>query len=150
MNIEVILTENDAKLGKRGEIVKVSQGFANNFLLPHGKAKLATPDNLKSFKAEKEKQAKEEERLLEAAKLKAEKIQGVSLTLEVSVGEAEKMFGSVTSHEITEALKNKGIVIEKKELHLEHPIKQLGNFQIPVKLHPEVTASLKLWVVKKK
>lgn len=150
MNIEVVLTENDPKLGKRGEVVKVSHGFAHNFLIPNGKAKLATAGNLKSFQDEKAREAKEEEKSLAEAESNALKIKNISLTLEVSVGEAEKMFGSVTTHEIAEALKSKGVSVEKKSILLDHPIKQLGAFQVPIKLHPKVNATLKLWVVKKK
>ena len=150
MNIEVVLTQNDPKLGKRGEVVKVSHGFAHNFLIPNGKAKLATSGNLKSFQEEKIREAKDEEKFLLEAQSLAAKIKETSLTLEVSVGEAEKMFGSVTTHEIAEALKAKGILLEKKSVFLEHPIKQLGTFQVPIKLHPKVNVELKVWVVKKK
>ena len=149
MDIQVVLTENDPKLGKRGQVVKVSSGFAQNFLIPHNKAKLATPANLKSFEQEKARTAKEEAERLAQAKEQAARLSSVQLRLEVSVGEGDKLFGSVTSQDIVDALSNQGIALDRKKLHLEEPIKRLGGYHLPVKLHPEVSADLKLEVVKK-
>ena len=150
MNIEVVLTENDPKLGKRGQVVKVSSGYAQNFLFPHKKAKPATPANLKGFEEQKAREAKEEAAAIQKARTLAEKISSASVTVEVLTGDGEKLYGAVTTQDIVETLSKQGIVLEKKDIHLEEPIKKLGAFQIPVKLHREVTVALKLWVVKKK
>ena len=149
MDIQVVLTENDPKLGKRGQVVKVSPGYAQNFLFPHNKAKLATPANLKSFEQEKAKNAKEEaERLVQARELAA-RLSAQPLELGASTGDGDKLFGSVTSQDIVEALSKRGITLDRKKIHLEEPIKRLGSYQVPVKLHPEVTVQLQLNVVKK-
>ncbi len=149
MNIEVVLTETDPKLGKRGQVVKVSPGFAQNFLFPQKKAKPATPANLKSFEEEKTRASKEETERLEEAKKLAARISSVPLQLEVTVGEGEKLFGSVTSQHIVEALSKQGISIDRKKIHLEEPIKHLGSYRIPVKLHAETLVDLKVDIVKK-
>ena len=150
MNIEVVLTENDPKLGKRGQVIKVSSGYAQNFLFPHKKAKPATAANLKSFEEQKARQTKEEAAVLEKAREQAAKITAASITIEVLTGEGEKLYGAVTAQDIAEALARQGIVLEKKDIHLEEPIKKLGAYQIPVKLHRDAPATLKLWVVGKK
>lgn len=147
--IQVILIENDPKLGKRGQVIKVSLGFAQNFLFPQKKAKPATPANLKLFEDEKARSTQEEAEHLLKAKEQAARVSSVHLRLEVSVGEGDKLFGSVTSQDIVEALSNQGITLDRKKLHLEEPIKRLGSYRIPFKVHPEVTADLKLDVVKK-
>lgn len=149
-NIDVILIQDDPKLGKRGEIVKVSSGFANNFLIPNHKAKLATPANLKSFQAEKERQQKEAAQNLAKARQLADKVKQTSLTVEVLTGEDEKLYGAVTTHEILRELATKSISVEKKDIHLEEPIRKLGAYEVVIKLHPEVSTKLKVWVVKKK
>ena len=149
-HIEVVLTGNDPKLGKRGEVVKVSQGYAQNFLFPHKKAMPATASNLKNFEAEKEKAAREQAERLAASRELSRKIGATSVVLQVLTGEADKLYGAVTSQDIHEALLRSGISIDKKSIHLEEPIKKLGNFEIQVKLHPEVSAALKIQITKKK
>lgn|SRR3989338_4652642 len=152
MNIEVILTVDDPKLGKRGQIVKVSPGFAQNYLLPGGKARLATPATIKCFQAEQSRREKKTIEALDAAKELAARIEKASVTLEVSTGggDQEKMFGAVTAQDIQQSLAAQGIAVEKKQIHLEEPIKKLGAYQVPVKPHHDVTCALKVWVVKKK
>ncbi len=150
MDIEVVLTEADPKLGQRGEVVKVSRGFALNFLLPHKKALVATPANLKQFEEVKARQAKAAVEIKAKAQEVARKIEALSLTIEVLVGDGQKLYGAVTSQEIQQALTLQGIAIDKKSLLLEEPIRKLGAYQVTVKLHPEVTAKLKVWVVQKK
>lgn len=150
MNIEVVLTENDPKLGQRGQVVKVSSGFAHNFLIPNNKAKLATASNLKSFDEEKTKRVREEAELKARAAETAQKISTGSLTLEVLAGEADKLFGAVTTQDIQQGLLKQGITVDKKSVHLEEPIKKLGAYTVTIKLHSEIQAQLKLWVVKKK
>ena len=150
MTIEVVLTQDDAKLGRRGQVVKVSQGFAHNFLFPHQKAKLATASNLKSFQAENDRHLKQASDARAEAEALAKKIEAVSVTVEMLVGEGEKLYGAVTSQELQQCLLNQGIAIDRKDIHLESPIKQLGAYQVTVNLHPSVSARLKLSVVKKK
>ncbi len=150
MNIEVVLLQDDPKLGKRGEVVKVSSGFAHNFLFPHNKAKAATPANLKSFQEEKARRAKEEEEQLSRSRELAGRIKELSLTIEVSAGEGDKLYGAVNSQDIIEALRIQNISLERKEVHLEEPIRKLGAYQITVKTHPQVSTELKVWIVKKK
>ena len=149
MDIQVVLTENDPKLGKRGQVIKVSSGFAQNFLFPQKKAQPATPANLKTFEQEKARSSKEEAERLAQAKEQASRLSSTHLRLEVSVGEGEKLFGSVTSQDIVEALSKQGVALDRKKLHLEEPIKRLGSYHLPVKLHAEVTADLRLDVVKR-
>ena len=150
MNIEVVLTATDPKLGQRGQVIKVSPGYAHNFLIPRNKAKLATASNLKSFEQEKARRVKEEAEAKSHAEAIAEKLSSLSLTIEVLVGEAEKLFGAVTAQDIQEGLAIQGIRVEKKDIHLEESIKKLGAYTVSVKIHPEVQAKLKLWVIKKK
>ena len=133
MDVEVVLTEADPKLGQRGQVIKVSAGYAHNFLIPHKKAKLATPSNLKSFDEEKTRRAKEHAQVKAHAEGLAAKISSLSLTLEVLVGEAEKLFGAVTAQDIQQGLLSQGITIEKKDIHLEEPIRKLG--PIPYRLN---------------
>ena len=149
MDIQVVLTENDPKLGKRGQVIKVSSGFAQNFLFPQKKAQPATPANLRSFEQEKARSSKEEAERLAQAREQASRISSTHLRLEVSVGEGEKLFGSVTSQDIVEALSKQGVALDRKKLHLEEPIKRLGSYHLAVKLHAEVTADLQLEVVKR-
>lgn len=157
MDIQVVLAENDPKLGRRGQVIKVSPGYAYNFLIPQKKAKLATQANLKVFQNERIKESKEDALRLAQAQQLAEKISGSSLTLEVLAGtstpdkpDEEKLYGAVTAQEVVSALARQGIVVEKKDIQIEEPIKKLGAYEVPVKLHPDVKVKLKLWVVKKK
>ena len=150
MDIQVVLTENDPKLGQRGQVIKVSSGFANNFLIPHKKAIPATAANLKSFQAEKARLSQKEAQVKADAEALAKKILATSLTVEVLTGEGEKLYGAVNSQDVQQALLAQGISLERKDIHLGEPIHKLGAYQIDVKLHPQVTSQLKLWVVKKK
>ena len=150
MDIQVILTENDPKLGRRGQLVKVSSGHAHNFLIPHKKAILATPSNLKAFKEQEAKSAEKAAQSKSHAEEMAQKITAASVAVEMMAGDADKLYGAVTSHEIQRALSAKGIEVDKKAVHLEEPIRKLGDFEIAVKLHPEVSVKLKVSVVKKK
>lgn len=149
MDIRVVLTETDPKLGKRGEVIKVSSGYAQNFLFPHKKAVLATPAALKGFEAEKARQAKDEAEHLAKARQTAERISKTPLALDVMAGEGDKLYGAVTAHDIQEALAAKGIAVEKRDIHLQEPIKRLGQHDVALKLHPDVAVTLKLTVQKK-
>jgi len=151
MDIEVVLTQNDPKLGERGQVIKVAPGFAHNFLIPNRKALPATAANVKRFELEKARRSKEHAERLTQAREMSKKIAQTSLTIEVQAGEGDKLCGAVTTHEIQTALGRQGISVEKKDIQLEEPIKKLGAYQVPVKLHPsDESVPLKLWVVKKK
>ena len=147
--MEVILNKDVEKIGRKGEVVRVKEGYARNFLFPHNLAKPATEASLK--KLEQEKQA----RSAQSAKAKEESIQikkrlgELSLTIGALTQGEEKLYGSISAFDISEALKEEGFSIDKSNIGLVEPIKSLGIYEVPVKLHPEVTAVVKLWVVKK-
>ena len=145
--MEVILREHVDNLGRRGEIVKVADGFARNYLLPRKLALLATENNKKQIEREHGKfEAKEadEKRVAEAI---AGRITNVEVVIARKVGETEALYGSVTTVDIAEALSAKGFDVERRKLQLADPIKQLGEFNVPVRLHREVTANIKVKVV---
>ncbi|KAF0122027.1 MAG: large subunit ribosomal protein L9 [bacterium] len=146
--MKVILLEEMPSLGKTGDAVKVAEGYGRNYLIPQKKAIEATSKNIKVWEHQKNllkdkigKVKKETEKL-------AEKIEGLSCTISKQTGEEDKLFGSVTSMDIEESLKGEGVEIDRKKILLDEPIKKLGVYTIPIKLHPEVIANLKLWVVK--
>ena len=146
--MDVILLKDVEKLGIQGTIVKVRPGYARNFLVPSGLAVPSTPAQLKGI----EEVARQRQR--QTAKVQAEagalrqQIEARALTLTLTVGEGDKPFGSVTAHDLAEALTREGVRIEKHAIQLEEPIKTLGVYQVPVKLHPNVTAVLKVSVIK--
>ncbi len=146
--MNVILKKDIEKLGHYGDEVKVADGYARNFLIPKGLAVAATQGNLRQFDTEKgaflRKTAVKKEK---AERLRTE-LEAVSLSFSRKAGTDEKLFGSVTTHDIEEALKAKGFEVEKKEIFLSEPIKGLGSFTVTVKLHSQVTANIKLVVAK--
>lgn len=147
--MEVILTKDVEGIGKAGKVVKLADGYARNFILARNLGLLATPDNMKKLEQQNLKKKREDDKLKQVfldLKLKIEK---VSITISVLAQENEKIYGSITAHEIIEALKVEEIEIPKNSIVLEEPIKTLGVFEIPIKLHPEVLTKVKLWVVKK-
>jgi len=146
MDVQVILIEDDPKLGKKGQVIKVSQGYAQNYLLPQRKARIATAGAVKEVERAKQKQEREEARLLDEAQKKANQLRAMSLTLKAASGEEDKLFGSVTSQDIAEALVKRGIAIDRKEIHLAEPIKKLGGYEVLIKLHSNVSVTLKVWV----
>jgi large subunit ribosomal protein L9 len=145
--MQVILLENVPSLGKAGDLVRVSDGYGRNYLIPQKKALLATEKSLKVV----EHQKRQVQQRLEKGKKNAEKlsqqIENLSCTFARTVGESGKLFGSVTSMDIENYLKENGIEVDRKKISLEEPIKNLGMFTVPIKLSAEVTAHLKLWVV---
>ena len=147
--MKVILIESIDRLGKMGDIVLVKEGYARNYLIPNNKAKTATPGNMKILEALKKKGVMEEAKKLEEAKALGEKISALSLTISAQAGEEEKLFGSVSNDDISEALTAEGIKIDKRDIVVEETIKKLGVYQVTVKVHPEVKASLRVWIVKK-
>lgn len=147
--MEVILSKNVEKLGKSGQVVKVKDGFANHFLIPQGLAFVANPKNLKLVTEQQKQQETKLVKEKKQAEALSQKLASTSCTVTVNAGEDDKLFGSVTNADIAEALAAEGIIVNKLDINLEPPIKKLGIYQVEVKLHPEVTAQVKVWVVKK-
>jgi large subunit ribosomal protein L9 len=145
--MQVILVEDVPSLGKAGDQVKVSDGYGRNYLIPQKKAIPATEKSLKSLEHQKRTLQQQMGKAKKDAEQMAKKIEAFSCTLTKAVGESGKLFGSVTSMEIESYLKENGIEVDRKKILLEEPIKNVGMFTVPVKLHPEVTAHLKIWVV---
>lgn len=146
--MKVILRKNFDQLGKIGDLVEVKNGFARNFLLPRQIAYIATKGNIRALEEEKQQLAKKEVKELESAKQLAAELENVSITIPVKVGEEDKIFGSVTSQNIADALKEKKYDIDRRKIDLEEPIKSLGIYSVNIKLHPEVTTIVKTWVVR--
>jgi large subunit ribosomal protein L9 len=147
--MEVILRESVENLGQPGDLVKVSAGFARNYLLPRGIAYAATPGNLKRIEQEKARLEAAENTRRGSAQEIATKLEEVSLTFSARVGEEGKLFGSVTASDITEQLHGQGFtMIEKRQIDLHEPIKALGVYRVPVKLHADVKPEIKVWVIK--
>ncbi|HMK51350.1 MAG TPA: 50S ribosomal protein L9 [Thermodesulfobacteriota bacterium] len=145
--MRVILLENVPSLGKTGDLVKVSDGYGRNFLIPQKKAILATEKSLKAIEHQKRLiQQRLEKTKKDAGKI-AQRIETLSCTFLRTVGESGKLFGSVTSMDIENYLKENGIEVDRKKISLEEPIKNLGMFTVPIKLQVDVTAHLKVWVV---
>lgn len=146
--MKIILREDVPPLGIKGDTVDVAAGYARNFLIPRKLAFAATPSYVKIYDEEqKQKQvrANKEKRLAEKM---ARDLEKVSCTATVAVGEEDRVFGSVTAQNIAESLKEKGFDIDKRKVVLEEPLKALGVYTVPIKLHPEVEATVKVWVVK--
>jgi large subunit ribosomal protein L9 len=146
--MEIILRQDYEQLGKTGEIVKVKDGFARNYLIPQGIAYLATAANKKRYENDMQQQSQLQARDLKKAEDLSAKLENVSCTLTVQVGEEDKLFGSVTSQNIADELANQGFEIDKRKILLEEPIKSLGIYSVPVKLHSDVESTVKVWVVK--
>lgn len=146
--MKVILRRDYSPLGQFGEVVEVKDGYARNFLIPRKIALRATSQNMKAFEQERQREEVKQSRERRAAEALAEKLASVSLTATVSVGEEDKVFGAVTSQDIVDLLSNKGFDIDRRKIQLDEPLKALGVYDIPIKLHPEVEAKVKVWVVK--
>ncbi len=147
--MKIILRQDVESVGKAGDIVEVKSGYARNYLIPHGLALEASKGNLKRFEQEKKSLELQKNREKKAAEKEAQKLNDTSITISVSVGEEDKLFGSVTSQDIAAALEEKGLKLDKRKILLDEPIKALGIYSVPIKLHPEVEAKVKVWVVKK-
>ena len=146
--MEVILKEDVAKLGSRGDVVKVAEGYGRNFLLPHRLAIEATAGNKKVIEqmraAAVRRSAKEKAQAEELSK----QFDGLSVAFERRSGEHDQLFGSVTSADLAEALEKKGFTIDRRKIQLHEPLKTLGEFTVPMKLHKDVTAHLKVVIEK--
>ena len=146
--MEVILRQAVESLGKPGDVVKVSNGYARNYLLPHGVAFEATPGNLKRIQLERDRLEAAENERREAAQALATKLEQVQLTFSARVGDEGKLFGSVTSADVAQQLESQGFHVEKRQIDLHEPIKALGVYRIPIRLHADVKPEIRVWVIK--
>jgi len=146
--MEVILMDDIASLGKAGDLVKVSDGYARNYLLPRNKAVTATANNRRMLEHNKDLLQHRMDRLEKEAQKQAKRIEEISCTIAKPVGEGGKLFGAVTTSDIEDALREHGMLLDRKKIELDEPIKNLGVYTVPVRLHPKVVGQLKLWVVK--
>ena len=145
--MEVVLKEDIENMGHMGDVVKVKDGYARNYLLPRGLVVLADKKNLKALEHEQRMIAQRRERLTKEAHGISETLSRVSLKFAVKVGEEGRLFGSVTNMDIEKALKEKGFEVERRRIVLQDPIKQVGDYEVPIRLRPEVMPSIKVRVV---
>jgi large subunit ribosomal protein L9 len=146
--MKVILRQNYEGLGSIGDVVAVKDGYARNYLVPRKIAYRATPSSLKALEEEKKQHERKEVKSVKEAEALSSKLGNISLTITMKVGEDEKLFGSVTSQMIADALATNNFTVDKRDITLEEPIKALGIFEVPVKVHSKVTAKVKVWVVR--
>ena len=146
--MEIILRQAVENLGKPGDVVKVKSGYARNYLLPHGLAYEATPGNLTRIQQERDRLEAAEHERRGAAQGIAEKLEQVSLTFSARVGEEGKLFGSVTAADVAQQLEAQGFHIEKRQIDLHEPIKALGVYRVPIRLHADVKPEVRVWVIK--
>ena len=146
--MEIILREDVDKLGARGQVVKVANGYARNYLLPKRLAVPATESNKKIVEQERQAYLRKEAKLQGEAQELANLMTGVSVTISQKAGENDQLFGSVTSKDVAEALAVKGYTIDRRKVQLDEPIKQLGEYKVPVRLHKDVTAEITVVVAK--
>jgi large subunit ribosomal protein L9 len=145
--MEVILRDHVENVGRRGEVVKVADGYARNYLLPRKLALPVTPGNLKQIQRERVKLDAREAEEKAAAEAIAARMEGLETIITRKVGETEVLYGSVTSADIAEAVASKGFDLDKRKIGLREPIKKLGEYTVPIKLHPEVVVQLPIKVV---
>jgi len=146
--MKIILRQDFENLGKVGDIIQVKSGYARNYLIPKKIAYPAKPNYVKMLEEEKRQKQHRLQKEKRSAEELAKKLESISVTISVSVGEEDKMFGSVTTQDIGKALAEQGFEIDRRKIQLDEPIKELGIYSVPVKLHPEVEAKVKVWVVK--
>jgi large subunit ribosomal protein L9 len=145
--MEVILKEDILNLGKMGEVVRVRDGYARNYLLPRGLVLIADKKTLKTFEHQKRVVESQKDRVVKQAQILADKLAQISLTMPVKAGEEGKLFGSVTNIDIEKALKAKGFDVDRRKILLVQPIKVLGDYEVPVRFTSDVTANVKISVV---
>jgi len=146
--MDVILREDVEKLGQAGQVVTVKDGYARNFLLPRGLAYPATDGNRRRLDAEQRLRARKVEAEVSGARDVAAKLEAISLSFSMKAGEGDKLFGSVTASDIAERLEAEGVKVDRKHIELEEPIKALGVYKVPVRLHADVKPEIRVWVVK--
>ncbi len=147
--MEVILKQDVDKIGKAGAVVKVKDGFARNFLIAKNLAVPVNSSNLKQLELQKQRKEEAQEKLKKEAEAIKEKLAGLSLTIAALTQDDEKLYGSITNQDIAQALTEEGLDIDKNTIFIEEPIKALGIYEVPVNLHPQVQAKVKVWIVKK-
>ncbi len=147
--MKVILVKDTANLGSMGDEIEVKDGYARNYLIPKEIAIPSTKNALRILEDKKREKERIEKKIIEEYREVAAKLKDISCTISVEAGEEDKLFGAVTSEDIAETLKSEGMEIDKKKIALAEPIKALGVYNIDVKLHPEVKAQIRVWVVKK-
>lgn len=146
--MKVILRQNIESLGEVGQVVNVKDGYARNYLIPRKYAYLASQGNIQALEEEKKQIEKVRQREIQAAQKLSGELQSVQLQIAVQVGEEDKLFGTVTTQMIADELKAKGFDLDKRKFELDEPIKALGIYSVPVKLHASVSTQIKVWVVK--
>lgn len=146
--MEVILRENVDKLGRAGDVVQVKDGYARNFLLPQRLAYPATAGNKKRVEAERKARGTRVAAARADADAFATELQGVELSFTAKAGEGDKLFGSITSQDIADRLAERGITVDKRDIELAEPIKSVGAYQVPIRLHPQVKGEIRVWVVR--
>ena len=146
--MQIILQEDVDKLGNRGQVLEVADGYARNYLLPHKLALPATPGNMKQLDRMRTTFAKREATEQESAQKLAEALAGISVTLSRKAGDNDQLFGSVTSADIADALEAQGVTIDRKKIQLDTPIKLVGEYQVPIKIFREIGATVKVAVKK--
>ncbi len=146
--MKVILRQDYEQLGKAGDTIEVKRGFGMNYLIPKKIAYPAKPNYVRMLNEEQRQKLVQQNKQKKYAEQLAKKMESVSVTLAVSVGEGDKMFGSVTNQDIAEALVKQGYDIDRKKIEIAEPIKALGIYSVPIKLHPEIETKIKVWIVK--
>ena len=146
--MDVVLRQAVEKLGAEGAIVKVKPGYARNYLLPRGLAVAATPQHVNAIERVRRQREQKAQRVKGEAESLKRRLEGRSLTLKLSLGEENKSFGAITTHDIVEALRAEGMTIDKHDVQLPQPIKALGIYTVDVKLHAGVVGKVKVWVVR--
>jgi large subunit ribosomal protein L9 len=145
--MEVILKEDIANVGKIGEVVRVRDGYARNYLLPRGLVMIANKKNLKTFEHQKKIVGDQKQKIMRQAQAIGEELGGVTVSIPMRAGEEGKLFGSVTNIHIEKALKAKGLNVDRRKIQLEEPIKTLGDFEVPVRLTAELSVPIKVSVI---
>jgi large subunit ribosomal protein L9 len=147
--MEVILNKDVDRIGKAGQVIKVKDGFARNFLLPNGLAVPLTSANVKQLEQGKQQKIERLEKIKQEAAGLKEKLERLSLTIPVLTHEDDKLYANITSQDLAVALEEEGFAIDRNLIALDEPIKSLGIYEVPVNLHPEIPAKIKVWIVKK-
>jgi large subunit ribosomal protein L9 len=145
--MEVILRQDVEELGLEGDIVQVAKGYARNYLIPQGMAVEASPQNIKAMELQRKKIDARRQKSTEAAEKLKEKLYGLEITIQQKAGEEGKLYGSVTSMDIAAELERQGILIDRRKIGLDKPLKTVGDFQVPLKIYPHVTGTVTIKVV---
>jgi large subunit ribosomal protein L9 len=145
--MQVILRERLENLGNAGEVVDVKSGYARNYLIPQGLAYEATAGNVRQIEREKAQREKADTETLAAARTRAATLEGVSLTFNARAGQEGKLFGSITNGDIADKLAEMGLEVDRRMIELDEPIKALGVFTVPIRLHSQVRPEIKVWVI---